>query len=840
MGSSLSQIADRLRSKKNINAFEHLKTTLKQSHHDIRDIPFLFQWNKQDVDDILTPEEWDNLLNERGDSSIAASAERGENVLETLEQILEEIAENVEMHLKASSKRLPKKKLGLSFKKKKEEETEEELEDRKIPKKKLGLGLKKLKISKPAETASKEDHEEKDEQVAKKKLGLGLKKLKMHKEEEPKPSFNKEASEIRKNEETKEETKQTEQEAPPEETKRSEEAKPKETKQPEETKQTEEVQPEEAKAEETKQAKIKLNLGKQEAEEKIPETKRAPSLKKTKPAGNFLKKLANNNADKKVKKPLKKSRPKKTLEEALAILEEGDTLENSHLDVLDLRNQSFEKSIRIIKCQFKSILMEGADFKGSITIENSNVSDSIIAHGEIPTLFRDNFQLKNVEILGNCNLDQGIFSKNLTIIDCNFSKMLKIQDISCEKNFTLQNNKMEGIAAQDSRFRGNTSICGCIFSNVVGFQNSCFSSSVLVSSSEFQRAHFMDTYFQGKMEFARCIFETSGNFGKIQAEKNFSFEGCVFNGNFNIAGGYLKGEAYIRRTEFCGDASFAQMLSSGSLCFEKVTFTSIADFSAANFARVEFLQSVFHGQVNFQESIFSENASLKECEFNQRTHFVRAIFLQKLDFRGTEWKNSVTFANMIGDYIILEREQIENKLLSEKNKDYTASEQEYLTLKYIFAKQGLYKDCSWAHYHYKRAARKSMTVSANPIRAIYKFCSWLFGDIGSGYGTKPANVLILAFIFAAIFAGIYGGLFASDLQLPSSPEWKKWVAAARYSFATLMPAGVEHWKELMNTPIDKEALQKAIPMMVACLENLIGLFLMFLFFFSSIKKILQD
>ena len=89
----------------------------------------------------------------------------------------------------------------------------------------------------------------------------------------------------------------------------------------------------------------------------------------------------------------------------------------------------------------------------------------------------------------------------------------------------------------------------------------------------------MESFFKKDVEFARCIIAKSGNFGKIQCEDMLSFEGCVFNGYFNMGEAYLKGETCFRRTEFFYDASFNKLLATGSLSFEKITFTAGADLS---------------------------------------------------------------------------------------------------------------------------------------------------------------------------------------------------------------------------------------------------------------------
>lgn len=557
-------------------------------------------------------------------------------------------------------------------------------------------------------------------------------------------------------------------------------------------------------------------------------------------------------------KSMKRNLPSKNRDEALRILEEGKALENLHLDILDLSNRTFDKPIHIVKCQIDKLLADGGEFKAPIIIESTTINDAFTLCGEVPSLFRETFQLKDVEISGNICLDKCIFAKEFAIMNSTITSWVKMQEVTFEQNFSLQNSTIKGISAQKSQFRGPCAISSCHFEgegNIVSLEKASFYGSVLISSTNFERAHFIDTFFKEKVEFTTCIFEKTGNFGKIHCEKGLSLEGCVFNGTINLGDAYLKGESYFRRTEFGSDASFSKLLANGPISWEQIKFASLADFSGAHLEKAEFLQTVFHSEANFQEAVFYGNISLLECTFHNRGNFSRAVFLQRVDFRETQFAQYVSFANTIADYIILNRKQVEHKLMAEHDKDYVLAEQEYLTFKQIFEKQRQYEDRDWAHYRAKRAARKKIHTSLfHPWRTAGKILNWLFLDLGCGYGTKPGRVVVLAFTVVAIFALLYGGPFASTFRFSENPV-AKWTEATWQSVITFIPGGVFLTSHSIADVIPniipniivptsvESALQLArevLPPLLMLCESLLGIFLIFLFIITYIRRLLQD
>ncbi|HEX5388084.1 MAG TPA: GTPase domain-containing protein [Gemmatimonadales bacterium] len=77
----------------NIESLQDMQENLLSQGVDVRQLPVVFQYNKQDLprDLILTPDELDDALNFRGVESVSADALRGSGVFETLKSISERV-----------------------------------------------------------------------------------------------------------------------------------------------------------------------------------------------------------------------------------------------------------------------------------------------------------------------------------------------------------------------------------------------------------------------------------------------------------------------------------------------------------------------------------------------------------------------------------------------------------------------------------------------------------------------------------------------------------------------------------------------------------------------------
>ncbi|MBW1645450.1 MAG: GTPase, partial [Deltaproteobacteria bacterium] len=99
-------VADSQRSmaKENVESLENLKENLQYYNRDMDSIPLIFQYNKQDMPDVMSVEELNNLLNPRGLPFFEAVAIKGTGVLPTLTSCCKLVLQNLKQKSAAAAR----------------------------------------------------------------------------------------------------------------------------------------------------------------------------------------------------------------------------------------------------------------------------------------------------------------------------------------------------------------------------------------------------------------------------------------------------------------------------------------------------------------------------------------------------------------------------------------------------------------------------------------------------------------------------------------------------------------------------------------------------------------
>jgi hypothetical protein len=79
------------RSDANIESLDNLEINLAETGQKLADIPYVLQYNKRDLPDIMSVEELDRDLNRLGVTPMEASAIKGEGVFETLKALSKKV-----------------------------------------------------------------------------------------------------------------------------------------------------------------------------------------------------------------------------------------------------------------------------------------------------------------------------------------------------------------------------------------------------------------------------------------------------------------------------------------------------------------------------------------------------------------------------------------------------------------------------------------------------------------------------------------------------------------------------------------------------------------------------
>jgi signal recognition particle receptor subunit beta len=89
------------RQQENPESLRDLSEALTQHNLDPQQIPMVFQYNKQDLPEVMSREEMDRQINARRVPSLPSVASRGEGVLETLQAIIQEAVEDISRRYQA-------------------------------------------------------------------------------------------------------------------------------------------------------------------------------------------------------------------------------------------------------------------------------------------------------------------------------------------------------------------------------------------------------------------------------------------------------------------------------------------------------------------------------------------------------------------------------------------------------------------------------------------------------------------------------------------------------------------------------------------------------------------
>ena len=285
----------------------------------------------------------------------------------------------------------------------------------------------------------------------------------------------------------------------------------------------------------------------------------------------------------------------------------------------------------------------------------------------------------------------------------------------------------------------------------------------------------------------------------------------------------IKVNAELLRAIFEEGADFRETTFEEWAYFSKATFEEGADFRETTFEEYAyFVKATFCREANFGGATFKEDANFWVKSFIKDATFANVSVLpgKKLDLKVVNNKVNVSFerAYLENAYLKLdlgagtsidftdallrntkiERDQIENRILQEKKKEFSRAKKVYLLLKNNFHSIGQYKDESWAFTKEKDMERKSTSFysllskykkyslfkkilkQSNLLKRIIvrlkilskwlfsrKAIEWFnlsFSDFIYQYGENPWRVIRFALIIIFLFAVIlnFSGIVNSD------------------------------------------------------------------------------
>ncbi|MEM7013035.1 MAG: hypothetical protein AAF585_16300, partial [Verrucomicrobiota bacterium] len=188
--------------------------------------------------------------------------------------------------------------------------------------------------------------------------------------------------------------------------------------------------------------------------------------------------------------------------------------------------------------------------------------------------------------------------------------------------------------------------------------------------------------------------------------------------------------------------------------FKKTHFLGKADFRSFHADEGFVAQDCrFEGDFLFRGSTVAKKLELSRSYFAACADFSKSkmhdvVYLESIE-QGP--KQTFAFQNALFNRMLINVDQLQGHLASEKKGDYKVAAEELGLLKNNFQHLNRYDEEDWAFYRFKVNKRRALPA----YRPLTKLCSFLFLDVGCGYGARPFRAIATAAILILLFAGVY-------------------------------------------------------------------------------------
>ncbi len=506
----------------------------------------------------------------------------------------------------------------------------------------------------------------------------------------------------------------------------------------------------------------------------------------------------------------------------------------------------FQESISFKECDFQCKVVFGgtkfqslAAFQNAVFHKSAFFTNSSFAEQVYfwKACFQDTVSFQNCSFGIEGHFDECEFFRNASFENAKFlQKEGSFNSIHAYENIQFIGATFEGYLA----FRKAIIDGECDFKGIRCLQEADFSDARFLKKTSFRNA-----VFEKKVVFFHTVFEGLASFlgTKFQDATflNSQFhDEMLMNYDRNTRASMNEAGA---AADFQGCTDFTNVRFHKRAVFEEVTFHQSTTFANAYFGeQADFIDTRFQGPVSFNSVYCNQELSAVHASFSEVT-FDYANINRRLDLSEAQI-NSISFYKAALDLIVIESYQVKRRLLNEhpNHLQYNRVKEEYLILKESFQKRGLSEEEDWAYWKFRQMKRKASSQRAfarlagknkegTYLGAFFKLFWNLFErisiDRGSGYGTKPLHITLVAFSVILLFAYIYS-TFAEEFLIQQKSDFG-FAQAVYYSFATFTTMGVGDIQPLLNSFMTY----------IVSIEAFLGLFIMTLFVGTYTRKIIR-
>lgn len=317
-----------------------------------------------------------------------------------------------------------------------------------------------------------------------------------------------------------------------------------------------------------------------------------------------------------------------------------------------------------------------------------------------------------------------------------------------------------------------------------------------------------------------------------------SIQDVDIHGVFNAGDMVVRGPLRMIRCHFFNQARFWGTKASDWVDFKDCVFDAEADFRSMHCD-----EGLIFKECQFQANFLLRGTTVhKKLELNS-SRFEGVIDLSKAklhDFVYLEeiiagTKQRWAFHNTVAERILIQPEQIVDRLESELQGQYTTAMQEYGLLKQSYQNLHRFDQEDWAFYRFKVSQRRGVGRSwSRPWTKFNQFCNWLLLDLGCGYGTNPRRAVVTALVIIGFFAAIYMSevnLLRVDKPPFDMPKeaWQNRVMIGMTVSVTVFTSGLSSIRDLAQGWMN-------IPLLI---ESLLGTLLWGLFVVAFSRKVIR-
>ncbi|MDB5386759.1 MAG: hypothetical protein JWM11_2405 [Planctomycetaceae bacterium] len=360
--------------------------------------------------------------------------------------------------------------------------------------------------------------------------------------------------------------------------------------------------------------------------------------------------------------------------------------------------------------------------------------------------------------------------------------------------------------------------------------------------------------------FDHATFKHDVNLNNCVLDRPIFRQTTHFEQGLNVSSSTFN-QALILDVHVTGVFNAGNCVGTGSLQFVRCRFDGLARFWDSHFRSwASFKECMFHDDADFRSVQCDQGLKLTECHFHRGLLLRGATIEKKLepersqvdgifdlskaklhDFAYLEGvvagpKQTWAFLNAVAERILIQPEQLEGRLSSEQNRDYTAAMQEYGLLKKSYENLHRYDQEDWAFYRFKINQRRGVGRSwKKPWTKFNQFCNWLLLDLGCGYGTNPRRAILTAFVIIGLFASVYMYeiqlLHIEKLPFPELPltAWQNRLLISLMASVTVFTSGLSGIRDMAQGWMN-------IPLLI---ESLLGTLLWGLFIVAFSRKVIR-